>query len=214
MALLGESRWSSVGEVFGGTETNELYNEDDIKANIRCAIPAVVESYNPTQRTIVAQPTIMEVVNGDTGTSTNIPLPLLQDVPVVFPAAGGFQITFPINIGDECLIIFADRCIDGWWQNSGIQVQQDVRLHDLSDGFAIFGPKSLPNLGTTSTTAMIIDGPGNVLIKGLDIVTIDSNLSSLITAYNSHTHTVQIGTSTYTTSAPNNRVTPSPHPGG
>jgi hypothetical protein len=39
-------------------------------------------------------------------------------------------------------VIFADRCIDFWWQNGGVQEPVDDRVHDLSDAFCIVGPQS------------------------------------------------------------------------
>jgi hypothetical protein len=64
------------------------------------------------------------------------------DVPVCFPRGGGCTLTFPVTQGDEALIVFSSRCIDSWWQSGGIQVQAELRMHDLSDGFAIPGPFS------------------------------------------------------------------------
>ena len=53
-------------------------------------------------------------------------------------------ITTPIKPGDECLVIFADRCIDGWWWLGGVQPPSEARNHDLSDGFALVGVRSRP----------------------------------------------------------------------
>ena len=70
---------------------------------------------------------------------------MLLDVPIVIPHAGGYSITFPINKGDECLVVFSDMCINSWWALGGIQNQEEKRRHDLSDGFAILGVYSQPN---------------------------------------------------------------------
>lgn len=53
--------------------------------------------------------------------------------------------TVPIKEGDECLMIFGDRCIDAWWQSGDVQSQIDKRHHNLSDGFAILGTWSQPH---------------------------------------------------------------------
>ena len=45
--------------------------------------------------------------------------------------------TFPIKTGDECLVVFACRAIDVWWQSGGVQPPAETRMHDLSDGFVI-----------------------------------------------------------------------------
>src|SRR6185312_3051567 len=69
----------------------------------------------------------------------------------------GWSITFPISVGTECLLIFADMCIDGWWQSGNISSQLDRRRHDLSDAFALFGPWSQPNkISNYSTSSLQI----------------------------------------------------------
>src|SRR5260364_26635 len=71
-----------------------------------------------------------------------VELPLLGDVSVFFPRGGGCTLTFPVQKGDECVVVFASRCIDGWWQSGGVQRPMEPRRHDLSDGFAFIGPFS------------------------------------------------------------------------
>ncbi|MGC8050122.1 Gp138 family membrane-puncturing spike protein, partial [Salmonella enterica] len=72
------------------------------------------------------------------------------------------SMTFPVAQGDECLVVFASRCIDSWWQSGGIQEQAELRMHDLSDGFAILGfrsqPRALSNISTTSAQLRSDDG--------------------------------------------------------
>lgn len=108
------------------------------------SLPAVVESVDLVRQTVTVQPTIRSRVTLEGGVVTSIDFPLIPDVPIVFPSGGGYSLTFPIEPGDECLVVFADRCIDAWWQSGGVQEQADYRMHDLSDGFAIFGPRSQP----------------------------------------------------------------------
>ncbi|APM34597.1 phage baseplate protein [Klebsiella oxytoca] len=128
--------------------------------------------------------------------------PLLVDVPVVFPRGGGCTLTFPVSEGDECLVIFADRCIDFWWQSGGVQEPVDGRMHDLSDAFCIVGPQSqakkISGISTTSAQLRTDDGTafievaaggditatttGNATINAPEIilngnVTINGNLS-------------------------------------
>lgn len=121
------------------------------------AIPGIVQSVNFTSMTCVVQPSIQEIVTTQKGVQQPITLPLLLDVPLVFPSGGGFSVTFPIAVDDEVLVLFSARCIDAWWQNGGIQQAAESRMHDLSDAFAIPGPKSLPNvIGSISSTKLQI----------------------------------------------------------
>lgn len=111
-------------------------------ANLWTALPCEVVSYDSEAVTIEAQPLIKIPITLPTGEIETIELPMLLDVPVMFPCAGGFTITHPIKAGDECYVSFADRSIDVWWQSGGIQNPFDTRKHDLSDGFAFFRPQS------------------------------------------------------------------------
>ncbi len=119
---------------------------DGRQVGIWTAMPCIVQSVNFTNMTIEAQPAIQGTLSDQNGKETSVDYPLLINVPIVFPSAGGFTITFPIAQGDEVLVIFASRCIDAWWQNGGnANRPMEKRMHDLSDGFAIPGPKSVPN---------------------------------------------------------------------
>lgn len=126
---------------------NELYRSmgDSWKSVLRVAIPGIIQSFDANNQTCTVQPAIREkVINSDYSTSWK-ELPLLLDVPIVIPRAGNFVLTLPIKEGDECLVIFSDMCIDGWFSLGKIQNQLEKRRHDLSDGFAILGPWSQPN---------------------------------------------------------------------
>lgn len=123
--------------------------EKTIRQMIRSAVadlwvmmPCIVESYDPEAVTITAQPCLLIPVRQPDGSLVAESLPLLVDVPVMFMRGGGVAITHPIKKGDECIVQFADRSIDGWYQSGGQQVTNDGRMHDLSDGFAFFAPMS------------------------------------------------------------------------
>ena len=76
---------------------------------------------------------------------------------MVFPGGGGWSITFPVSKGDEALVVFASRCIDDWWQSGGVGIQPDLRMHDLSDGFAIIGPRSQPRKLNPAISTIAVD---------------------------------------------------------
>jgi hypothetical protein len=128
-----------------------------LKAEIWNALPGIVQSFDSNKMTVVVQPAIKALWRDPLGNQTWQTLPLCLDVPVVFPGGGGCTITFPLVAGDECLLIFASRCIDAWWQSGGVGVQAELRMHDLSDGFCLPGPRSQPRvLGGISTSALQI----------------------------------------------------------
>lgn len=110
------------------------------QADIWTAMPCVVDTVNFQAATLTAVPAIKAYIADKTGAQTLATMPTLLDVPIVFPRGGGYAATFPIKPGDECLVVFANRNIDAWWQNGGVQPPLTARFHDLSDGFAIPGP--------------------------------------------------------------------------
>ena len=128
---------------------------DDMLANAWTSMPGIVQSFNAAKGTVVVQIAIKSRVLGQNGKFTFQALSVLVDVPVVFPAGGGFIITFPITAGDECLVVFSDRCIDTWFQQGGVQIPGEIRVHDLADGMAIVGPFSQPRVpASINTTAL------------------------------------------------------------
>lgn len=130
--------------------------------NLWTALPCEVVEYNSEAVTVSVQPLIKIPVHLPDGEIETVELPMLLDVPVMFPCAGGFTITHPIKKGDECLVNFADRNIDLWWQSGGIQNPFDTRKHDLSDGFAFFRPQSqAKKISNISTTDLEIRNDAN-----------------------------------------------------
>lgn len=132
-----------------------LSSEREItKEQIKVAMPGIILSFDPDAVTAVVQPGIRCPQRNNDGAVTTSEYPQLVDVPVVFPRGGGCTLTFPVKQGDECLLVFSDRCIDFWWQNGGVQEAVDPRQHDLSDAFAIVGPQSqAKKISSISTTA-------------------------------------------------------------
>lgn len=105
------------------------------------SLPGTIVSFNPGTQTASVQPTLRR----RKGTE-NLQIPVLQDVPVYFFGGTSGGITFPVAAGDECLVVFADSCIDGWFQNGTVANEISVRHHDYSDGFAFVGFRSMPNV--------------------------------------------------------------------
>lgn len=132
------------------------------QAKLWTALPGIVQSYDATKGTCTVSPAVKAVMTTLAGVQYWVPIPLLVDIPVVYMGGGGFVATFPIQKDDEALVVFSARCIDGWWQNGGVQVQAEQRMHSLSDGFALIGPRSqanlIPNVSTDTAQLRSLDG--------------------------------------------------------
>jgi hypothetical protein len=112
------------------------------RAGLWTAMPGSVVSFDAEAVTVQVQLGLLGVVTDQTGRQSAVSIPVLPDVPVIFPGGGGATLTFPVAAGDEVLVVFASRAIDAWWQSGGVQLPFEPRLHDLSDGFAILKPMS------------------------------------------------------------------------
>ncbi|EMU1246830.1 TPA: hypothetical protein P5Z17_001294 [Escherichia coli] len=145
----------SLSAQLGNKEQADVRLAGSVMSALRVSMPGIVQSFDPDAVTVAVQPAIKGYEPDSNGINQSTILPLLVDVPVVFPRGGGCTLTFPVKAGDECLVIFADRCIDFWWQSGGIQEPVDERMHDLSDAFCIVGPQSqAKKIGGISTSAV------------------------------------------------------------
>ncbi len=154
-------------QLLNDPETAMRYALDGRQAMMWTAFPAIVTQVDFTKMTLQAQPAIKGEQENADGSVTSVLLPLLVDVPICFPSAGGFTLTLPVKPDDEVLIIIANRCIDAWWQNGGVQMPMEARMHDLSDGFAIPGPRSVPNVvtGISTTGAQLRNDAGTTYVE-------------------------------------------------
>ena len=56
------------------------------------------------------------------------------------------QVTYPIEVGTEGILLFADREIESWYLNGGVNTLNDTRMHELTDAIFIAGLHSMPNI--------------------------------------------------------------------
>lgn len=128
-----------------------LAAQEGWQSHLWTAMPGIVQSFDASKMTVQVKVAIQSKFIDPAGNAT-WDSPLLVDCPVLFQGGGGLTLTFPIAAGDEALVIFASRCIDFWWQSGGVQPQAELRMHDLSDGFALVGMRSVPRLVPSIST--------------------------------------------------------------
>lgn len=139
-------------------------------------MPAIIKSYDPVKNTVTAQIAVRDFWRQLDLSYEWVEIQPCLDVPVVFPRGGGLCLTFPIAAGDECLLVFANRCIDAWWQSGSMSNEGEFRANELSDGFCIPGPWSVPNvvpsISTTSTQLRTNDGTAFVEVTQGGVINI------------------------------------------
>jgi hypothetical protein len=149
---------------------------DAMQARLHTAMPGFIVSYDPNTQTAVIQPTIMAEFRDQSGVWHPVKLPVIPDVPVQITGGGGFSATFPLKQGNEGWLIFAERCIDGWWQSGGVAVQAEHRMHDLSDPCFLPIVRSKPNAlnpPPSTTAAQLRSDDGNTYVEvGVNEITL------------------------------------------
>lgn len=180
-----------------GDQQFMLAIQQAISAGIRVAMPGIVVSFDADAVTAVIQPAIKGYEPDANGNQISISMPQLVDVPIAFPRGGGVTLTFPVKPGDECELIFNDRCIDFWWQNGGEQEPVHPRQHHIGDAVALLAPmsqaKKISGISTNAAQLRSDDGstyfelnPTTQKIKivapgGLEVITPLADFSEKVT---------------------------------
>lgn len=139
----------------------------DVMRSLNCHAIAVVDStelsdtgLQTVQATLVYGQTYFEPVGNGTYKTVIIPAPTLVDVPVVILGGGSTTLTFPIEKGDECLILFNDVDLGNWFSGANSGPVATPIQHGYSNGLAIVG---FPRItGLTTNHAVLSNGNAEV----------------------------------------------------
>jgi hypothetical protein len=152
----------------------EIYNKiaDRLMSRLRVAEPGIIQSFDENKQTVSVKLSVRELVN-DHGKQEWKDIPLLVDVPVKLQRGGGYMVTLPFAVGDECLVVFGDKDMDAWWQSGGVQNWGKKRRHSLSDGYALPGinsqARTVSGYSTDSVQLRNEDGDAYLEVKGNNI---------------------------------------------
>jgi hypothetical protein len=176
-------------------------------ARLRVCMPGRVERYDATQRRADVKPLVKASYEDAAGTRRADSLPVVPSVPVVFPGAGGFTLTFPVQPGDTVLLVFADESLDRWLSRGGEVDPGEVRPHDLSNAVALVGLQSFANALAAHADNVVLGKPDGARVEitsggeihahaggATDFVAlaerVHAELDALRSALNTHTHPV------------------------
>lgn len=110
------------------------YSSSKMYTSIPCIVMKVYDNLNSCK--VDVQPSVKNLYKS--GAVEEHP-PILG-VPVMFPASKTSSFTFPINIGDTVLCVFAHKSIDNFKMGSGTPtIPNDYRRFDKRDAVAIPG---------------------------------------------------------------------------
>ena len=166
---------ASIKELLG--KQNQLYDNliQKVSFDIRCCIPGIIQSYNAENNTAEIQPAIREEVVNEDNSVSYVNLPLLINVPIVFPSTKLGGVRFTLEQGDECLVVFSDLSYDNFWTSGNVQNPIEVRRHDLSDGIAIPCVLSQPNTKVVESGLTVSFGEAKINMNNNNMTFSDEN---------------------------------------
>ena len=109
-------------------------------SNIHTALPGHITKYNSKLQKADVMPNIQKKYNGKV-----TDMPIITNVPIVFPRSSEAFIKFPLKVDDGVLLIFSERSLERWLSVGGIVEPGSNRKFDISDCIAIPGLFSFAN---------------------------------------------------------------------
>ena len=158
---------------------------DDLHSRIWTALPCIIKNvtWNNGAPYAEVELAVMGRVRNEVQQVSFKSLPKLPACPILFPRGGGYSITFPVNKGDEALVIFSCRSIDEWFSQGKAAPSFDLRMTDLSDGIVIVGlmseKRTLNNINTSGLQIRSDDGKNSVTFQNGNISAVAQNEISL-----------------------------------
>lgn len=186
---------------FQGTSTRHHPHEslagmlEDERADINTTAVGIVKGYDAKTQTATVQPKLSMVIAGET-----LRAPELVSVPVMHQRAGGLIMHKPLKDGDEVVLHFGQRSLDGAIEDGEDQSGDRAgRMHSLSDAMAVPAAhskgKQLPNLPADRMHFGSEDGKSGLQMKedgSFDLVrngdTVFKVIEDFLTAFRDHLH--------------------------
>lgn len=112
----------------------------DTLDTMNCHQVGEIVSFNPASQTAEVQIKMLRPFNGELKQ-----YPVLLDCPCVVLGGGKGRVTFPIEKGDSCLVLFNDKDFDNWFASGQSMPPRSPRMHSFSDAIALVGIRNKQN---------------------------------------------------------------------
>ena len=144
-------------------------------SRINTLLPCKITKYNFKTQKCSVQP----LVNYLSQDGNEIALPIINNIPLIFPASGGASITMPVNIGDFVEVRFCQRSLENWLSDGLQGTPDDPRTYDLTDGIATPGLSPFSKISPASNnedfeikyagSIIAIKKSGDIILNGANI---------------------------------------------
>lgn len=136
---------------------------------IYTCMPGVIQSYDDSSKRAQVLPALQRTFTDGTTSS----LPVLVDVPIIFPSGGGFTITMPITKGDAVLLLFSQRGITEFKKTFNESLPDIDSLLSIQDAIAI------PGFGALSISPNLTDGANMQTEDGTNSISVNNDKAEL-----------------------------------
>jgi hypothetical protein len=116
---------------------------EDIFSSLQCHAVGKIEEFNELEQIATVSIEYQRQVENNPDTFERADYPNLIDIPVIVLGGGNGSIRFPIKAGDNCLVLFNDRDLDGWFTTGSKGPLSSDRKHSFCDGVALVGIRSM-----------------------------------------------------------------------
>lgn len=114
---------------------------------LNTAIPAIIDGFDPSTQRVSATPAIKAKYITPDNNVIYIQYPKITNIPLAMIKSQGLKITYPIEVGQNCTLIFSQRSIDNFMLEGNIQAPFDgenpitstIRCMDLTDAMCFPG---------------------------------------------------------------------------
>lgn len=128
---------------------------------LHTGMPAVVESWDKSTGRARVRPTCRLML----GVGIAVEIPVIDNVPVIFPQCAAFRIEFPLTKGDPIWLTFSECSLGEWLQSDGKSVvsPEDSSRFSLTDAVAFVGIS--PQGGIKSKGSIVVAQDGTITIN-------------------------------------------------
>lgn len=134
--------------------------------DVHTALPCRVEAYDPETQSADLQPMLKNVLKDPDGTELEESYPVLPGVPVVFPRAGGFFVSMPLEEGDFVLAIFSEWSVDTFLEKGRETHPTSLSRHTLNGAVCVPGLFPRPEALSEDISADLLVGyDGGTLLR-------------------------------------------------
>ena len=169
-------------------------------ARVHTSIPGWIIAYDSATQTADVQPGVLGMRKTEEGEIETYRLPQVTAAPVAWSGTlSGYRITWPLERGDECVLMVMERSIEQWRRTGERNSEPiDYRRFDLSDAVVV----PIPTSRHAQTNQVRSDGMVLAVPGGHNLYLVDRDAAQSIVRgdafralFNAHTHMTGVGLS-------------------